>query len=77
MSGTCQVCGKQITGILSNFSEHAGKIKYGHLPTTEKTGPRLAGNGAPAARYTAANVFSNGSCPGCRNLLKQGASPYY
>ena len=76
MSETCGVCGKQITGIISNFTEHIGKISFWTSPDYGKDMASMGGRCGSCGKICCSNCYSNGSCPSCRDRLsKHGGSP--
>jgi len=75
MSETCGVCGKQITGIISNFTEHIGKISFWTSPDYGSNMRSMGGRCGRCGKLCCSDCYQNGSCPSCKSMLKQGGSP--
>ena len=76
MSDKCEVCGRQITGIVSNFSEHVGKITFWTSPDYGKEMRAVGGRCGSCGKLCCSDCYKNGTCPSCGERLKRyGSSP--
>jgi len=75
MSEQCQICGRQITGIISNFNEHVGKISFWTSADYGKEMRAMGGRCGSCGRLCCSDCFKSGMCPSCKERIsKYGGS---
>ena len=74
MSETCQVCGKQITGIFSNWTEHIGKTSFWMSADYGRNMRTMGGKCGSCGKICCSDCYQNGACPSCNARLKHGGS---
>ncbi|MBN2251348.1 MAG: hypothetical protein JW724_04670 [Candidatus Altiarchaeota archaeon] len=76
MSERCQVCGREITGIASNFNEHVGKIGFWTSMDYGKNMRAMGGRCGSCGKICCKDCYRNGMCPSCESRIRSHGSSH-
>jgi len=74
MTEKCEACGKGITGIVSNFMDHAGKVGFYVSPDYGSNMRGMGGKCGSCGKMCCSDCYKNGACPSCRERLSKSGS---